>query len=261
MVSNALQRAVAEGRVAWPGVDVPPDAFASYVAARAEASDIEQLHLQDLFLACACTRGDPGALATFDRVYLAPVEGIVRTVGGAGHLAADIVQTVRARLLGDETGRARIEEYRGTGSLGGWVRVIALRLASNARRGEQARASAERVPEPTPPSIEDALIRARYGEIFNDAFRRSFRALRSEDRLALRLHYADGLSLDQVAAALDFSRATAGRRLLSARTLLREETLRILGEELKATRDEIESVLTALGSHLDVSFGELVTGA
>ena len=262
MFSTALQHAVTEGRAVWPDVDVPADAFASYVTARiATEADVEGLHLVDLFLACACSRGNPRALATFDRVFLAPVEGIVRGVSGAGHLAADIAQTVRARLLGDESGRRRIEDYRGTGALAGWVRVIALRLASNARRSERTRTSAEQVPAPSPPAIEDAMVRARYGEAFNDAFRRSFQALGAEDRLVLRLHYADRLSLDQVAAALDFSRATAGRRLLAARTLLREETLRILGEELKATREELESVLAAIRSHLDVSFGALITAA
>ncbi len=261
MLSPAFQRALAGARAAWPEVDIPDDAFGSYVEARADGADATSLALADLYLACACSRGDARALAAFDHVFLAPVEDIVGGVGGAAHLATDVAQAVRTRLLGDESGRRRIEDYRGTGSLAGWIRVIALRLAANARRGERARTNAEQVPEHCLPAIEDALVRARYGDRFNDAFRRSFKALCAEDRLALRLHYADGLSLDQVALALDYSRATAGRRLLAARTLLREETLRILGEELQATRDELESVLAAIMSHLDVSFGALVTAA
>jgi RNA polymerase sigma-70 factor (ECF subfamily) len=261
MLSPALQRGIAEARAAWPEVDVPDAAFASYLEARAGMADAGALHLGDLYLACACARGDATALAAFDRVFLVPVERIVRGVGGAAHLAADVAQTVRTRLLGDASGRRRIEDYRGTGALSGWVRVIALRLAANAGRAARARVDAEQVPAPSLPAIEDSVLRARYGEVFNAAFKRSFKALGAEDRLVLRLHYADGLSLDQVAATLDYSRATAGRRLLAARTLLREETLRILGEELKATRDELESVLAAIRSHLEVSFGALVTAA
>jgi RNA polymerase sigma-70 factor (ECF subfamily) len=263
MASNELRRGIALAREAWPDVEVPEDLFEGYVLARAEGADVAGLRLTDLYLACACSLGDRRALAAFDRAFLAPVEGIVRGVAGAGHLASDVAQVVRARLLGDESGRRRISDYRGTGALAGWVRVVALRIAANARRGERAAAaaSAGSSAPPTPPAIEDMVLRARYGDAFNDAFRRSFRALGAEDRLALRLHYADGRSLDQVAAALDLSRATAGRRLLSARTRLREETLRILGDELGASREELESVLAAIRSHLDVSFGALVTAA
>ena len=196
MLSFALQSAIAEGRAAWPDVNIPGDAFASYVAARSDGSDVARLHLVNLYLACGCSRGDPRAITAFDRVFLAPVEGIVRGGGVAAHLAADIAQVVRVRLLGDESGRRRIDDYRGTGALAGWVRVVALRLASNARRGERARGDAEQLPAPVPPALEDTVVRARYGDLFNDAFRRSFKALGAEDRLVLRLHYADGLSLN-----------------------------------------------------------------
>ena len=256
-----MQRAIAEGRSAWPEIAVPDEAFADYLRERAAETDLSKLHAGDLYLACGCSRGDARAMARFDEVFLSRVEGLVRGVPGATHMAADIAQTVRIRLLGDETGRRRILDYRGTGPLAGWVRVIALRLASNARRGAPSRTDLDPSPVLLPPSIEDATVRARYGPVFNDAFRRAFQALDSEDRLVIRLHYADGLTLDEVAAALDFSRATAGRRLQAARTRVREETLRILGVQLKATRTEIESVLAILKSHLDVSFGALVTAA
>jgi RNA polymerase sigma-70 factor (ECF subfamily) len=261
MLSPAVERALAEARAAWPDVDVPPEIFASYLAARADGADASKVHAADLYLACACARGDARAIAAFDRVYLAPVEGIVRSVG-AEHLAADLAQTVRARLLGDEQGRRRIEDYRGTGTLAGWIRIMSVRLASNARRHERARTRAERTPGAlAPPTIEDEVLRARYGDAFNAAFRDAFRALDAEDRLVLRLHFVEAMTFDQIAAALEFSRATVGRRLLGARTRLREETLRALEGSLAATRAEIESVLAALASHLDVSFSALVSAA
>jgi RNA polymerase sigma-70 factor (ECF subfamily) len=192
MLSPALQRAIAEGRAAWPGLDVPDDAFASYLLARAEGPDPTGLHAGDLYLACACSRGDPRALEEFDRVFLTPVEGIVRGVGGAGHVAAEVAQAVRARILGDDSGRRRIDDYRGKGALAGWVRVVAVRMASNARRDERTRKRAERMSAPPVPAIEDAVVRARYGDAFNVAFREAFRALSAEDRVMLRMHYATG---------------------------------------------------------------------
>lgn len=261
MLTPSVERALAEARAAWPDVDVPSEVFASYLEARADGGDVSRLRAADLYLTCACALGDTRAIQEFDRIYLTPVEGIVRSVG-AEHLAADVAQTVRARLLEDRDGRRRIEDYRGTGTLVGWIRIMSVRLASNARRNERARARAERTPGAlAPPTIEDEVIRARYGDAFNAAFRDAFRALPAEDRLVLRLHFVDGMSFDQIAAALELSRATVGRRLLAARTRLREDTLRVLEGSLAATRAEIESVLAALGSHLEVSFGALVSAA
>jgi len=259
VLSGTLQRAIAQGRAAWPDLEIPDDAFAAYLLERAAEADVGNLHASDLYLACGCSRGDARAIARFEEAFMTPVEGIVRGVRGADHLAADITQTVRMRLLSDVSGRRRIDDYRGTGPLAGWVRIVALRLASNARRDAGARPTLEGLPVPLPPTIEDATVRARYGAAFNDAFRRAFAALDSEERLVLRLHYADGLNLDAVADALDFSRATAGRRVLAARKKVRDETLRVLGEELKVTREELESLLVALGSHLEVSLGALVS--
>jgi RNA polymerase sigma-70 factor (ECF subfamily) len=261
MLSPALQRAIAEGRAAWPELDVPDDVFASYLLARADGSEVGELRAGDLYLACACSRGDARALAEFDRLFLSPVEGIVRRVQGAAHLAAEITQVVRARILGEASGRRRIDDYQGKGALAGWVRVVAIRLASNARRDERTRSRAERMPEPPLPQFEDALLNARYVGTVNAAFREAFRALPPDDRLLLRMHYADGLNLEQVAATLDFSRATAGRRLVVARARVRDETLRILTDRLGASRSEVESVLRVLGSYLEVSLAALVTAA
>jgi RNA polymerase sigma-70 factor (ECF subfamily) len=77
----------------------------------------------------------------------------------------------------------------------------------------------------------------------------------------LRLHFAEGLNLDRLAVALGHSRATAGRRVQSARARLRDGTMRLLEGSLEASRQEIESVLAALRSRLEVSLSALVTAA
>jgi hypothetical protein len=77
----------------------------------------------------------------------------------------------------------------------------------------------------------------------------------------LRLHFAEGLNLDGLAVALGFSRATAGRRIVTARTRLRDETLKLLSERLEASPDEVDSVLAALRSRLEITFGALVSAA
>jgi RNA polymerase sigma-70 factor (ECF subfamily) len=261
-LSAPLRDAVAQGRAAWHGVDVPDDAFASYVLARAAGSDPSELQVRDLYLACACARGDADAIAVFERDFVAPLAAIVARSGSPRHVGAEVTQRLRERLLVGEGGRLpRITEYAGKGSLAGWLRVAAVREASKVQRHERVHASLR--PDVPPPAAtpEEAAIRARYGEAFNTAFREAFKSLPAEERVVLRLHFAEGLNLDGLATALGFSRATAGRRLLGARTRLRDETMRLLGERLAAPPEEIASVLAVLRSRLEITFGDLVSAA
>lgn len=257
-----MRLAFEQSRAAWPEVALPEEAFASYVAARAEGADMNGLHGADLYLACACASGNPRAIALFDRVHLSAASAIMERAGIPRHLAVDAAQLLRVHLLTSEDGSPPgITGYGGRGSLAGWVRIVALRAASKLRRGERARAEPPDVSVAVPASPEDTAIRARYGDAFNQAFRDALHALPAEDRLILRLHFAEGMNLEKLAAAFGFSRATAGRRILAARDRMREETLRLVGERLNANREELESVLRALRSHLDVSFGTLVSAA
>jgi RNA polymerase sigma-70 factor (ECF subfamily) len=241
-LSASVSRAIAEARRGWPTIDVPDDVFASYLLARSAGADVGALHAADLYLACACSRGDALAIATFDRIFLAPVDGIVARTGAPAHVGADVTQLLR-------------------GSLAGWVRVVALRAASTLQRDERVHARVEPVAAGPPESPEDAAIRARYGDAFEQAFRDAFRSLPPEDRVILRLHFAEGLNLDRLAVALGFSRATAGRRIQAARARLHDETIRSLEASLDASPEEIESVLAALRSRLEVSLSALVTAA
>ncbi len=257
-----LARAVRDGRSAWPLLHVPDDAFAAYLVARAGGGDVSALHLGDLYLACACARRDPAAMATFDREFMAPLSAIVARGGAPPHVGAEVTQILRERLLvGDAQRPARIVDYSGRGSLAGWLRIAAVREVSKIHRHERAQAGLR--PDEPPPAAtpEESAIRARYGDAFNAAFRDAFQALSVADRLILRLHFAEGLNLDGLAVALGFSRATAGRRIVSARTHLRDETLRLLGERLEATPEEVDSVLRALRSRLEITLGALVSAA
>ena len=85
----------------------------------------------------------------------------------------------------------------------------------------------------------------------------AFLLLAPEERNAMRLTYTHGLNLEGVAKALGVSRATAGRRLLSCRERVREETLRLLKERINASPAELESLLGVVRSRLELSLGAL----
>jgi len=255
----ALRRMVEAGRAAWPAARA--EGYIAYVAARA-TGDLERLHAADLYLACACAGGDEASVTAFDRALLVPLPAIVARNGISRDVATEVVQALRERLfVGKAGGRPLIGDYDGRGALAGWVRVAAVRAASNVRRDETNRA--QLVAEGTPralPVIDPglALIKRRYGEAFGSAIRDAFAALDAEGRTILRLHFTDGLNLDAIARVIGTSRATAGRRMLAARTAVREETLRLLGERIAATPTELVSILDVVRSTLELSLGALV---
>lgn len=265
----SLGRLVDAGRAAWKDAAIDAPAFVRYVAARspgATPAHLDRLQAADLYLACACAAGDAASLAALDRRYLAPLPQILARKGTALDVAEEVVQALRERLfVGAGGARARIVDYDGRGSLAGWLRVAAIRAASNARRDEAHRHGvAEDAASPalmTAVDPELALIKRRYGEAFQAALRDAFAALAPEERNVLRLHFLDGLNLDAIGRALGMSRATVGRRMIAGRARVLDETLRLLGERLPASPAELQSLLAIVRSKLDVSLGALMRTA
>jgi RNA polymerase sigma-70 factor, ECF subfamily len=262
----SLARLLAEGRAAWKSAAIEPATFVRYLAERAPGSSpahLDRLQGADLYLACACAGGDAASVAAFDRHYLAPLPQVLARKGLALDLADEVVQSLRERLfVGAAGSRAKIVDYDGRGSLAGWVRVAAVRAASNARRDEGTRATiAGGAASPASMTVIDpelALVKRRYGEAFQAALDDAFASLSGEERNVLRLYFMDGLNLDAIARVLGLSRATVGRRMISGRAQVLEETLRLLGERLPASPTELQSLLGIVRSKLDVSLGALV---
>ncbi|MCX5743546.1 MAG: hypothetical protein NT062_13725 [Proteobacteria bacterium] len=261
-----LQRLLAAGRAAWPTAPVEDEAFVRYVAKRAhgvEVADLARLHADDLYLACACVANDPASVVAFEQRCLGPLPKMIARGGITVEVAEEVTQRLRVRLfVGVEGGRAMLGDYDGRGALGAWVRVAAVRAASNLRRDEtnSAELAVEAISPLALPILDPALalIKRRYGEVFQGAIRDAFGALEDSERTVLRLHFTDGLNLDGIARVLGVSRATAGRRMLAARERVRDHALALLGERIVATPTELESLLGVVRSTLDVSLGALV---
>src|SRR6266568_1884503 len=103
-IDSALRRAHAAGHAAWPDVPLDAEAFAAHVADRVRTRpDVEKaigaLHAADLFLACACSRGIPTALAHFERVQLSRVPALVRRIDASPAFADEVAQAMREALL------------------------------------------------------------------------------------------------------------------------------------------------------------------
>src|SRR5689334_2851813 len=95
-----FEEKLGEARRSWPGVKVEREAFAAYVDDRLDDDgDLEKLALGDLYLACACARGDDAAIAAFEGAYSADAQAAFARHHGRGVSGRDLQQLLRDRLF------------------------------------------------------------------------------------------------------------------------------------------------------------------
>jgi RNA polymerase sigma-70 factor, ECF subfamily len=253
------------GRAAWPGLHVELDDLKAFVRSTgAQTGDLERLHAADIYLACACSKGDPPALAAFEANYMVQVPSFLLGKGSPSFVD-EVAQQLRERLLVSQPGRpAQIGAYSGRGSLGSWLRIAALRTAANLRRHDRAENAAGTAAADVQLPRSDAeltLIKARYRSAFEAALSDALSALDTERRVLLRLHFLDGLSIDRLGAMFGIHRATAARRLAAAREALLLTTKKRVRERLRIGHRDLESLMGLVRSQLDVSLHDLFKAA
>lgn len=262
----ALLAALPTARAAWPEVQVAPEQFIAFLAPRLgdPADPHAGLHLGDLYLACACADGDPAALAAFDRAFTPLLDRAVATLGASAAEQVELRQVVRVRLLVARDGDAgtRIAGYSGRGGLAAWVRVVATREAARLLRKERRHEPTEddelaRVLAPDAGPELDYLKRL-YRDEFKNAVHTAIAGLSDRERLVLRQHALDGLSIDQLAALHRVHRATTARWIAGARKAVHDGTRRALIDRLRLRPAELDSILRLIDSQLDVSLPGLL---
>ena len=139
----ALVRLVlAQGREAFPAVSLADSTLAQCLLAQDEevSPDVVTSHARDMFLAAACAAGDADALSILESGPLREIPAFVARIDTQPDFAAEVAQTVRQKLLvAPAPGQpAKIAEYRGAGPLGGWIRVIAVRVALDLKRAQSS---------------------------------------------------------------------------------------------------------------------------
>ncbi|MCE9580439.1 MAG: helix-turn-helix domain-containing protein [Deltaproteobacteria bacterium] len=259
---DAIHAAWTQGAEAWPAVAVALERFAAHVRSLG-APDLAR-HGADLYLACACVDGDPRALAAFDAEVLTPAALAVRTIDASDAFGDEVRQRVRATLLVDGAGGPRLATYGGRGPLRAWVGVSAVRTALMMRR------SAKRQREVPDDDWTGALVMASTGNPELDLLKRQYAAafataladacagLEPRLRGALRMHFADGLSIDEIGAAYGVHRATAARWVQRAQTELGAATHALLLARLAISPSEADRVAALVHSQLDVSLSQLL---
>jgi RNA polymerase sigma-70 factor (ECF subfamily) len=264
--SPELERALAEvverGRRAWPGIDVPDEAFARHVEERAPAGEertrfLRAVYAEDLYLACACGRGDRRALAEFESRFLSQVETFLDRGGAFPDFAAEVKQSLRERLLVARDGLVpRIGGYTGRGPLTSWLRTTTARIAVDLRKAMGGRESSigdALAALSSAPDPELSYLKTHYEQEFRSAFNRTLESLSAREKNVLALHFLKGVGADAIAVLYRVTGRTVRRWIDSAREKILHETLTLLEERLQLSRAELEGLMGLVGSQLDLS--------
>jgi len=260
---------VAEGRAAWPDLQVPARELVEFVARQltpdlADAA-LDGLRPADLYLACACSKGINAAITAFDRDYMREVDiALARMRIGPPRLN-DVKQLVRQRLFvgggtaGAPTSAGKISEYGGRGDLRRWVRSVAVRTCLNElRKGKREvlvdddqLIAQHTVSTADDPEVE--YMKRTYANEFKASFAEALGQLGAREQTLLRYHHVDGLNIDEIGAIYRVHRVTAFRWIEKAKEALVKSTLEMLRARLKLPASELDSVLRMIRSQIHLS--------
>jgi RNA polymerase sigma-70 factor (ECF subfamily) len=265
----ALDAAWERARAAWPGVALEPAALAAWCGQRAPAdlppeAALGKLHVEDLFLACACARAMPEAIRAFEEQLLVRMPRLLSALRPAPQLVDDTKQLVRERLFVSTVGAApRIAQYEGRGTLEGWLRVVATRTALTLLEAERPRALADDATELAGgllPTVDAELdfIRSHYEADFKAAFREAVAGLSPRDRNLLRFHFVEGLTTERISALYSVHRTTAMRWIAAAQARALDRTRALLVERLHLSPAECDSLLDVVRSRMQVTLSSIL---
>jgi RNA polymerase sigma-70 factor (ECF subfamily) len=260
-----LVAAFRRGQDAWPTAQLSPPTFAAAVMARAPKppgdarAHVATMRLEELYLAAACSAGDPGAILAFEGAFFGEVERTFSPRSYGESFLEDARQNLRERLFVGFGGRpADIANYAGRGSLRHWFGIALRHHTLNLKRYEA------RAPTPNDPDFDQSLLvpgdpellylRQRYASDFRAAIEEAVRQLPAEERAALQHHYVERLSIDRIAAIYGIHRVTAARRVNRARDELVLLVRRALTSRLRVEEAELMSIMRLLPTQFSMSF-------
>ncbi len=262
--SDDLAAAIAGARAALPGIEVPDDEAARYLAERLTEGPHDPDRAAELYLCCACLRGDRKALALFETRYGRAIDAALGRLTRSKDARDEARQSVLAQLFVAAPGaRPKIAEFTGRGELAGWLRVTAVRAALKLRRAGQREVPLEDelLADLAAPAAGSEMeeMKKLYRPAFSAAFREALAGLAPRDQNLLRQHYLDGVAIEGVAALYGVHRATAARWLARAREALFGATKGALMQRTGMTRSECLSVIRLVQSQLEVTLRRLLT--
>lgn len=265
--SAGIEAEIAESaRAAWPDLAAEASAFAREMSERAGREEdpirwLGEVHMGDLFLAWCCARGSVPAFAALDRVLVRDVPHFVARTDASVAFADEVIQLVRTELLLVEGEKAPgIARYSGRGALGGWIRVIAVRIAHRLKRarGPRAELAAAASPDRADGDPELEILKAHCRQEFAAAVESVLGSLADRERRVLRLHYMEGRSINDIAELFGVHRLTVSRWLKAMRSDILDRTRQLLIDRHRLPAAEADSLMELVQSRFDLSLSKVL---
>jgi RNA polymerase sigma-70 factor (ECF subfamily) len=260
-LDGVLAALVAEARAVWTAVPLADEDFVAFLGRslpEEAAGDLRAVRAADLWLVCAFGRGIPGASEALDECYLAREAAALARLGAPQPMIDDVLQEIRKRLFemqADKTGEAC---YAGRGSLGGWLRVAAVR-SMNRRRERRARelmmGSGPVLFAPPEDEPEMALLLRDHKVALTAAFQEALASLPHRDRSVLRYHFVEGLNIDELGSLYHVHRSTAARWIERACRTLSEQTRDVFTRRISVGEATFQRLVGLIESRVAVELG------
>ncbi len=255
---TALTAAMAEAGAALPEVHASPAAWAKRLrlllgdrAASEWAPAVRGVGASEMLLAAALTEGDTAALRIFEATLMPEVDRAVRRLALSPDELVELRQRVRVKILVPEPPQpARIEQFRGRGSLAGWVRTVATRVALNERRDARPHDPIEELEILVPAARRVRPKTPQQHAELTGLLRAAFRELSQRDRVLLRFRYLDGMRAAALAKVYGVHESTMSRWLAGARDGL-QHTFASKARAQLQDRDRVEELLSVIKSRLE----------
>lgn len=256
------------GRAAYPDLGIDEGTFAAYLhrdigpgPGSTPESIPPDLWAEDLYLACACVQGIPGAAEKFLLTYGNAIRAALAVLSMSSGLRDELEQQIHEELLlGRGDSAPKIGRYLGHGPLARWVSVVAQRTALMKLRANasEARARDAVAFELSQGAVDGELValKKRCRPVVDQAIREAVSNLSDRDRVVLRLHFVGGAGVKKIGSIYGVSPSTVSRWVAQIRNGIRRDVHHLLGHRLQVPSDEIESLIALVVSQLDISLGD-----
>jgi RNA polymerase sigma-70 factor, ECF subfamily len=253
--------ALVAAREAWPTLEVPNTVFAAFLEARqVNLTNVTSAITQDLYLACACLHGTPGALSAFAEKFSPTIRSIARRFNSSPSFGDDVEQQLNEVLFVGGVEGARIGRYVGGGALLGFVGTAARRIALRQVRAQPTFQGEEDLVEQFADvrDHEMDMLKDRYRMTFNKALPIALRQLPRRDRLILRMNVVERVSTTKIASIYRVSQPTVSRWIQSAASRIFAVVKELVCEELEIDTKEMGSLLTLVRSQIDLTLSHAI---
>ena len=258
----------AEGRLPHRPIrrDVMVDRIADALLSSDELPDREaltRLNASDLYLTLALAARDVRAFEIAESELMPVVRQSVFRIDPTPQFVDAASERVRERLLiGDACVPPVIAQYRGTGPLARWVRVIAGRIALDLRAagelGELAGDPSSRADAPSDPALD--LMWRLCADEYEVALAGAVMRLPRRERNLLRQHYLEDLNADALGCMYRVSPSMTLHWLQQIEGRLTAATCSVLRAKLAITEGEDQSIERLVESRLPHSLPRMLRG-